>query len=213
MPAARWWGSLWTSPSLLIWYIAGGFCLWLPIWLLAPGSRIIISFPKERLWITAANYQMIIKNIYCLLRFQKTAHLCCLAHSSGPRHQPIYMLPLRINWLCCTYRDMQMRSEESPEHRLKSSRQSLSFACLSLVLGSDCINFEDVQTPAAPLCWCWLDLCTNSDQKERKKKHSRRALINYRSQLHTGLLELRWGTDGGCLNSTAWGWREQAGRG
>ena len=52
-------------------------------------------------------------------------------------------------------------------------------------------------------------LCTKERRKE--KRPSRRALINYRFQLHTGLLELRWETDGVCLNSTAWG-VERAGR-
>lgn len=151
VPAAGWWGSLWTSPSLLIWFIAGGFSLWLPIWLLASGSKIIF-FPNGRLWITAVNYQMIIKNIYCLLRFEETAHSCCLVHPSGSQHQPIYASSKNTPWLYSTCREHAMGkdSEETIGYHLKSSRQSLSVDCLSPVLGSD-YNLGDFQTPAAPL--------------------------------------------------------------
>lgn len=101
-----------------------------------------------------------------------------------------------------------------PGHCLKSSRQSLGFPIVAQCwaqIASIWEPFKHLQ----PLWWRWLDLHTNNDRKERKKKKrpSRRALINYRSQLHTGLLELRRGTDGSCLNSPAQGWREQAGRG
>lgn len=134
--AAGWWESLWTSLSLLIWYIAGGFCLWLPIWLLAPGSKIIISFPNERLWITAVNYQMIIKNIYCLLRFEETAHSCCLAYSSGPQHQPMYMFPLRTN---C---DFTAHANEMGMKRVQDTTYS----------------HQDTPWVLPILAWCWAQI-------------------------------------------------------
>lgn len=109
-PAARSPGSLWTPPSLLVWYIAGGFSLQLPIWLLAPGSKIIIIFPNERLWITAVNYPMIIKNTYCLPRFEKTTHACWLAPSQGFFTLNIAHVSSKSKmWFSYTFRQMHVR--------------------------------------------------------------------------------------------------------